>query len=185
MTPAVNKFGSNIVITVTVKNSDGQQVSTTFKANVLYKQVPPSIGTVADQTVETGSFKTVPFSYSDVHTPADQIKVGVVSSNPTVLPASNIKASPTSIVLTPVPGQTGSAQVTITVTNVDNLTASTTFNVTVVPSKTPTFSQTARSLSRCLARPTPYPSTKLVSGFSGYSREGCRNPRWIQSHVPE
>lgn len=167
VTPAVGKSGSNVVISVTVLNSDGQTVTTTFKADVLYKQSPPSVATVADQTVETGSFKTVPFSYSDAHTPVDQLKVGVQSTAPAVLPTSGIKVTPTSITLTPVPGQTGQSQVTITVTNVDNLTASTTFNVTVIPSTTPTYSQPGAITIPDSGKATPYPSTIAVSSFTG------------------
>jgi len=167
VTPAPTKSGSNVVISVTVHNSDGQTVTTTFKADVLYKQSPPSVATVADQTVETGSFKVVPFSYSDAHTPADQLKVGVQSTTPAVLPVSGIKVTPTSITLTPVPGQTGQSQVTITVTNLDNLTASTTFNVTVIPSTKPTYSQAGSITIPESGKATPYPSTIAVSGFSG------------------
>lgn len=169
ITPTPGQFGSNIVVTVTVRNSDGQTVNDTFEVDVIYRPTPPNITVVSDQTAQAGVFSTVvPFSYWDVHYPTNVLQVTVQSSNPTVLPVSGIKVNPTSLILVPVAGQTGSSTVTITVANADGLTASTTFVVTVVP---PTagqvFAQNGTINIPASGTATPYPSDIVVSGVSG------------------
>jgi hypothetical protein len=116
--------------------------------------------------IETGTFRTVAFAYWDIHTPTNALKLGITSSNPAVLPVANIKASPTSLLLAPLPGQIGDSTVSITVTNNDNLTATTTFLVSAVPSKGQVFSGPKVTIPTSGAA-TPYGSTNLVSGISG------------------
>jgi hypothetical protein len=72
---------------------------------------------------------------NDGQTPAASLTVSASSSNPTLLPNGNITFGGAGIVrnvsLNPVSGQTGTAQITITVTDSDNMTAQTSFNLFV------------------------------------------------------
>jgi hypothetical protein len=97
---------------------------------------PPNISGIANQSVDASApVGPISFNVSDQETAAASLTVSASSSNPTLLPNANISLGGSGVVrtvtLNPVSGQTGSAQVTIIVTDTDNMQASTTFSLFV------------------------------------------------------
>ncbi len=153
VTPVVGQQGSTL-ITVTV--SDGVNSSyTTFTLSV----GAPSISAVADQFTLTGTPTTaIPFTVGDAETPNALTVVGS-SSNPTLVQAGKIVVSGSgasrSVVITPEAGQSGVADITLTV-NDGTLTSSTKFTLAVHPDLGIQFADTF-----------PYPDGLITSG-SGF-----------------
>lgn len=133
VTPLANQFGAAI-ITVTV--SDGSlSTSDTFVVTVNPVNDAPTISDTSNRTtLEDTSTGPIPFVISDVDTASDSLVLTATSSNPTRVPVSNIVfgGSGTSRTVTVTPGsnQTGSATITITVSD-GALTASDSFSLTV------------------------------------------------------
>ena len=95
----------------------------------------PQIGTIPAQTTdEDTKVGPVSFTISDAETPSSGLILSGTSSNPTLLPNANITFSGTfserTVTLTPAPNQSGSANVTVTVSDGAS-TGSTTFVLTV------------------------------------------------------
>ncbi len=135
-TPTANSNGTAIV-TVTV--NDGQAtdntVTRTFAVTVTSVNSAPTITAIPNQTITSGGNSGVlSFTIGDVETSASSLLLTASSTAPGLLPVSNIIFGGVNgnrtVVLTPVPGQTGTATVTVTV-NDGAATASTTFTVTV------------------------------------------------------
>jgi hypothetical protein len=100
--------------------------------NICSSQTPPTISAIANQAVDASApIGPVTFTVNDQQTPAANLLVTAVSSNPTLLPNNQITFGGNGIVrnvsLNPVSGQTGTAQITVTVTDTDNMTASSSF----------------------------------------------------------
>jgi sulfur relay (sulfurtransferase) complex TusBCD TusD component (DsrE family) len=96
---------------------------------------PPVISAIADQTMTAGSAPlTIPFTVSDAETAASNLTLYASSTNLTLLPTNNIAFAGSdtnrTVTLTPVSGQTGESDITITVSD-GSLTASTNFHLTV------------------------------------------------------
>ena len=95
----------------------------------------PTISDITNQTGESGlATPAIGFAVADAETPADSLAVSAKSSNPSLVPVANIlfggSGGNRTLSLTPALGQTGSATITITVS--DGLaTASDSFNITV------------------------------------------------------
>ncbi|MBD5781196.1 DUF1349 domain-containing protein [Pelagicoccus sp. NFK12] len=84
--------------------------------------LPPEISDIADQTLSGGeTLPTIPFSIDDVGTPVEELVLTVASNNSNLLPTSAIALAGTgasrSVTLTPIEGVTGSAKVTLTVSD--------------------------------------------------------------------
>ncbi|HEX5220637.1 MAG TPA: Ig-like domain-containing protein [Verrucomicrobiae bacterium] len=135
-TPVANANGT---ATITVTVDDGQpannSVTRSFVVTVSSVNSAPTITAIPNQTIVTsGSSGPIPFTISDVETPAASLSVTASSTSPSLLPVANIVLAGSSsnrlVTLTPVAGQTGTANVTLTVGD-GALTASTTFQVTV------------------------------------------------------
>jgi autotransporter-associated beta strand protein len=82
----------------------------------------PSISNVADQTVNANTAtQALPFTVSDTETAAGSLRVSGKSSNTTLLPDQNIVLSGSdgkcTVTLTPAPNQSGTANVTLTVSD--------------------------------------------------------------------
>ena len=97
---------------------------------------PPTISGIANQSVNTGqSTGPVAFTVSDAATPADQLVVTAVSSDPVLFPASGIvlggSGTDRTITVTPAAGLSGAATITVTVQDAGGLTSSAAFTVTV------------------------------------------------------
>jgi hypothetical protein len=102
----------------------------------------PTIGDIPDGTIpESTSTSPLPFSVSDVETPAADLVVTGSSSNTTLIPNNGIVFDGVdgsrTVTVTPAPGQTGTATITVTVTDSDGATAQETFDVTVTPVEDP------------------------------------------------
>jgi dienelactone hydrolase len=100
----------------------------------------PTITSIANQTVTVGtSTGALGFTVGDAETAAGSLAVVGASSNQTLLPDANIliggSGANRTITLTPASGQTGTATVTLTVSD-GALTASTSFTLTVGGSNT-------------------------------------------------
>ena len=96
---------------------------------------PPIISAIAAQTMTTASAPlSIPFTVNDVETAASSLTLYASSTSLTLLPTNNIvfdgSDSNRTVTLTPVSGQTGEADITITVSD-GNLIASTNFHLTV------------------------------------------------------
>lgn len=166
VTPAT--YGSNVVVTVFVTNSDGQTVQSSFRVDVGYNKTAPIVANIPDAAISAGSVFTTGLSFSDLHTPLNQLGVGVDSSNQELVPAANIKRSNiTNLTVAPVGNLTGTTVLTLSVTNSDGLFTQRSFVLTVNPSTTPLFASTNRIVINDLNRANPYPSPVTVAGLSG------------------
>src|SRR5438477_8752397 len=98
---------------------------------------PPSISNIPDQTItENSSTGPISFTVSDAETNAESLVVTGSSSNPTLLPDSNLifggSGSNRTVTATPAANQFGSATVTVRVSD-GSLSSSAAFNLTVKP----------------------------------------------------
>jgi hypothetical protein len=79
--------------------------------------------------------QTIPLSASDVETPIEQLVFTVNSSNPTLFPSGSMNVARSGmaweLVATPATGQSGDADITVTVTDGNGALASRTFRLTV------------------------------------------------------
>jgi hypothetical protein len=146
VTPAAGQSGSALV-TVTV--SDGSLSATdTFTVVVAAVNDAPTISNVADQSInEDGSTGALAFTVGDAETAAANLTVTATSSNPTLVPAGGLvlggSGANRTITVTPVANQSGSALVTVTVSD-GSLTATDTFTVVVAAvNDAPTISNIA------------------------------------------
>jgi RHS repeat-associated protein len=135
--PAAGQSGT---ATITVTISDGTlTASDTF---VLTVNGPPTISNIADRPVnEDISTGAIAFTIGDVETAAASLTVARSSSNTTLVPTANmvLGGSGTSRTLTIMPAAnlSGTATITVTVTDGGGLTAIDTFVLTVVPVNDP------------------------------------------------
>jgi gliding motility-associated-like protein len=133
VTPASNQSGV-AVITVTV--SDGtNQVSTTFQLTVNGSDDPPTISSIANQTInEDVPTGLLPFTVNDAETAAADLVVTGTSDNTSLIPDAYIVVSGTganrNVQITPALNQSGIAIITLSVSDGVN-SASTNFQVTV------------------------------------------------------
>src|SRR5262249_6559628 len=130
--PAANANGQ---ATITLSASDG--TSTTSDTSVL--TVPPvndapTMAATADQTTNEDTAKAVTVTIDDVDTPVSALTLSGTSSNGTLLPNASITFGGTTgtrtATLTPAANQSGTTQITLTVSN-GSLTASRTFTLAV------------------------------------------------------
>lgn len=127
---------------VRVRNTAGSANSET--ARLIVQTVannPPTISTIPDPAIQVGVASLVlGFTVSDAETDLDQLTVTSTSSNPALVPDSNIvlagRETSRTVTLVPRAGQVGSAVVTITVSD-GTTSSSSSFVMTVVPSATP------------------------------------------------
>jgi len=134
---------------------------------------PPTISDIGDQatTVDTPT-AAIPFTINDADTPIGNLTMSRNSSNPTLMPTNNIvfggSGNNRTVTLTPVAGQTGSATITVTVSD-GSLTASDTFVLTVgtVSTGTASFTNSAAIAIADVGAGNPYPSVINVTGLGG------------------
>jgi len=130
VTPAAGKTGT---ATITLTVSDGAlKASASFTLTVAN---PPTITAIAGQTIdEDTATKALAFRIGDADTAVAKLKVTAASSATTLLPASGLvlagSGANRTIMLKPAKNQTGTATVTLTVSD-GALTASTAFKLTV------------------------------------------------------
>jgi hypothetical protein len=135
-TPVPNAFGS-AVITVTV--NDGESINATFSRTftVSVKNVNdrPTIAAIPPRImVQNTTSPPIPFVVDDLETAAGSLTVTRASSNTTLLPLTGIvlggSGANRTVTLTPAPNRTGTANVTLTVSD-GALTAQRIFSLTV------------------------------------------------------
>lgn len=134
VTPAAGVSGNS---TITLRVSDGVASATSsFVVTVLaVANTAPTISAIPGKTIDQDtSTGPIPFTVGDGQTPAGSLSVAVNSSNPGLLPLGNIilggSGANRTVTLTPAAGQTGSVNVTLTVSD-GQATAATTFALTV------------------------------------------------------
>ncbi len=178
-TATLNSIGTDL-ITIFATNSYNQVASNSFIVQITPVFVQPSItapATGSTVTVPAGSVTAIPLAYSDEGFNANALIVSATTPGGPSSPISSLSFSegvgngPSNLVVTTVGNTTGSATVTLIVSQpVGNpLSATNTFTVTVVPSTVPLYYQpaaiTINNDTVSNGEATPYPSTINVSGL--------------------
>jgi hypothetical protein len=139
VTPGQDQFGT-VRITVTV--TDGiSKAADTFTLTVTAVNDRPTISNIPDQTIQAGSAGApIPFNVGDVDTPLANLTFLAVSSNSALVPPANIKFAGSganhTVSVTPAANQTGSATLTVTVSD-SSLSANDSFVFTVTAAAEP------------------------------------------------
>ncbi|HYT58842.1 MAG TPA: tandem-95 repeat protein [Haliangiales bacterium] len=134
VTPAANQSGT---ATITVTVSDGAlTASTSFTLTVSPVNDPPTISSIANQTINVGSTPLpIAFTVGDADTALSSLTLSGSSSNPTLVPTANIvfggSGANRTVTVTPAGSQPGTATITVTVSD-GALNASSAFTVTVI-----------------------------------------------------
>jgi hypothetical protein len=134
VTPASGQIGS---AQITVSVSDGTGSASSSFTLTVQTNPPPTISAIAGQTVTMNqATAAIPFTINDSQTPVASLVLSAASSNPTLVPMANVvfggSGATRTVKVTPVTGQTGSAQITVSVSDGTG-SASSSFNVTVQP----------------------------------------------------
>lgn len=146
--PANDRNGLSTV-TIRVTDADNMTTDRSFKVTVRRPNTPPTISSIANQTInENSTTGPIAFRVADLETASGFLTVSGTSSNPALVPVSNIvfggSRNDRTVTVTPLPNQSGSTTITVTVADADGGTASTTFAVTVRSGNTaPTISAIA------------------------------------------
>jgi surface-anchored protein len=104
----------------------------------LWGQSAPTISSIPPRsTVESTVSSATFFTIGDAETAAGDLGLSAVSADPSLVPNANISfggsGTSRSVTITPASGQRGSTSITVTVTDGDLMTASSTFVFTVLP----------------------------------------------------
>ncbi|KPA16408.1 hypothetical protein MHK_003370, partial [Candidatus Magnetomorum sp. HK-1] len=133
--PADNMYG---IATITIEVSDGiAVVSDTFTVRVKDVNDPPVISDINDQiTDEDTPTNTIQFVVTDMETPAGNLMMTALTSDPTKVPVSNILIEGTdmnrTVKITPLPDQNGTVQITLQVSD-GTLNAQKSFELYIEP----------------------------------------------------
>jgi subtilisin-like proprotein convertase family protein len=210
--PATNQNGS---ATITVSVSDGMNsVSTNFVVTVRAVNYAPTITGIPNQTIdEDTSTAALPFTISDVETPAGSLTLSGGSSDPTLVPTNRIvfggSGANRTVTVSPATNQNGIVTITVSVSDGTN-SASTNFVVTVravnyAPTLTGIANQTidedtstpalaftindvetpagSLTLSKGSSNPTLVPTNNIVLGGSGANRTVTVSPATNQNGI--
>jgi hypothetical protein len=135
-TPVTNSYGAaTITVTVNDGGTSNNIVSHTFTVTVNRVDTPPTISSITNRIIAVdASTPAIPFTVGDAETPAANLTLSGSSDNPTlVLPGDIVFGGSNSnrtVTVTPEPGQTGVANITITVSDGTD-TASSVFQLSV------------------------------------------------------
>ena len=134
-TPALNQTG-DATITITVADPEGLTATSSFTLIVAAGNAPPTISAIEDQQIiENTSTGEIEFTIGDAETPAGQLTLTAVSSDPNLVPDGNIRFTGTGatrqVSVTPAPDQTGAAVIVVTVADENGATASESFSLLV------------------------------------------------------
>ena len=141
-TPVANAFGTaTITVTVNDGGASNNIITRSFSVTVNSVNDAPTISAIANLTVATNSSSgPIAFTVSDPDTAAASLTVSATSSAPGLIPAGNIvfggSGANRTVTLKPVADQSGTASITISVSD-GNATASTTFEFTVTAPPAP------------------------------------------------
>ncbi len=134
-TPVANQNGT-AVITITV-NDGTLTTQETFTLSVIHVNEAPILSNISDMvTLEDIPAEPIDLTISDLETSTDLLTVTAVSDNTNLLPSGSIVLSGTNDIrtlsLTPNTNMTGSAVITVTVSD-GSLSSQQTFTLTVIP----------------------------------------------------
>jgi hypothetical protein len=121
ITPVAQRSGTATVTLSVIDGSFGSS-NMTFTVNVGAVNDPPTLTGIGAQTINDGT-STAPlaFSVSDVETPASQLQVTASSGNQTLVPNSGLSLGGSgtnrTLIVTPAPGQVGTATITVSVSD--------------------------------------------------------------------
>jgi hypothetical protein len=141
VTPATGQAGRGVV---TLSVSDGtNSTSTSFVLDVVAGNTPPAI--TALPTTRTATLGSTPqalaFVVSDAETAAADLRLTASSSNSTLLPPENIalggSGANRTVILTPTPGLTGAATITLAVSDGDMIRTAQLLYVVTDPTAAP------------------------------------------------
>ncbi|MBX3745456.1 MAG: proprotein convertase P-domain-containing protein [Verrucomicrobiae bacterium] len=162
--PGTDAFGE-ANLTVFAKNAFGQEVSQTILVRVNPVNDAPFVTDVSDQLIFSGTQTSpIEFNYGDAETPVRNLILRVSSSNTRLIPTNNVVIFGGTLTITPVGNLSGSSDITITVIDAEGLTASTTFEVTVIPALHLQYANAEPIVIRDNLTANPYPSTIEVAG---------------------
>lgn len=133
---------------------------------------PPTISDIGDQSItQDGSLGALSFTISDAETPASNLVVSVTSSNPDLVPTSNVilggANSSRTLIVAPTAGGQGEAVLTLTVTDANGGEASDAFVLNVIPLATTGVTNSETVLIPLIGRSSPYPSELSISNIDG------------------
>src|SRR5439155_840504 len=146
--PAANQFGT-AKITISVTDADGASASRSLVLTVEPVNYRHTLSSVADQsTDEDTPTAAIPFSTAAENSPLSLHAALPISFNPGLVPDGNIvlsgSGSNRTVTLIPAANQSGTAKITISVTDADGASASSSFVLTVNPvNDPPTLSSVA------------------------------------------
>jgi uncharacterized repeat protein (TIGR01451 family) len=144
--PILQEAGQPTTITATATTKEQTPRSLKDEITIFFKASsslpPPAVSKIADQsTREDSATPPIPFTVADVETPATNLVVIAVSSNPAVLPNEGIKLGGTgterTLIATPAHDESGNTTITVTVTDGDGASASSSFELIVQPVNDP------------------------------------------------
>jgi hypothetical protein len=119
-TPQANAFGvATITVTVNDGGASNNVISRNFSVTV---DSPPTISSIANQIIAAGSsLSPIPFTIGDAETTVGSLTLTATSSNPGLVPNSAITLGGSganhTVAVAPTLGQTGTANITITVSD--------------------------------------------------------------------
>ena len=134
---------------------------------------PPTITSVGSQTAPMNTIVgPLNFTVGDALTAAGNLRMGASSSNPTLVPNGNLRLGGSganrTLCVTPIAGQTGTATISVSVTNDASLSTTTTFGLTVTNATgIMTFVNASTITIPSQGAGTPYPSIINVSSMGG------------------
>ena len=134
--PVTNQFGT-ARITISVTDGNLAVVTRSFLLTVLSVNDLPTISNITDRTInEDTPTGLIPLTITDVETPAASLTLSASSSNPTLVPATNIVfggiGSARTVNIRPATNQYGLATITITVQDANGGSTSDSFLLTVI-----------------------------------------------------
>jgi hypothetical protein len=121
LTPVANRSGS-ATITIGVIDGNFGSSNMTFTVNVAPVNDPPTLTGISNQSLNDGT-STAPltFTVNDLETVPGNLSVTATSANQTLVPNANLalggSGSERALVVTPAPGQVGSALLTVSVSD--------------------------------------------------------------------
>lgn len=132
-TPATDAFGT-VTITVTV-NDGGASNNIVTRTFVVTVNQPPTISAITNRVIAVDTqTPPTPFTISDAETPVDDLILTASSSNPSLVPDTDIvfggSSTNRTVTVTPLAGQVGIADITIRVSD-GFATNSSSFQLTV------------------------------------------------------
>ena len=134
----VHDGGEALADSFTYRADDGKDLSAVATVNLSVNPLntPPTITAISQPPIDEDTAVTVEFTVADAQTNAADLVVTAQSSNPLLMPVSRIGLGGTgeerTAVLSPLADLNGTAVITLTVSD-NNLSAQTTFDLTVTP----------------------------------------------------